>query len=200
MEIFNSIFLYFFIILFSYLIGSVPFGFLLAKHFKNSDIREIGSGNIGTTNVLRSGNKGLALLTLIFDTLKGFLPVYILIEYTSFLVSLAAISVFIGHIFPVWLKFKGGKGVATFIGILLALSINSAIIFIVSWLLVALISKKSSVSSLSATSISSIYIYIFDNIYGFIILILLIFIFIRHYENIKRILNKTEPNIKFGQE
>jgi len=200
MEIFNSIFLYFFIILFSYLIGSVPFGFLLAKYFKNSDIREIGSGNIGTTNVLRSGNKGLALLTLIFDTLKGFLPVYILIEYTSFLVSLAAISVFIGHIFPVWLKFKGGKGVATFIGILLALSINSAIIFIVSWLLVALISKKSSVSSLSATSISSIYIYIFDNIYGFIILILLIFIFIRHYENIKRILNKTEPNIKFGQE
>jgi len=200
MEIFNSIFLYFFIILFSYLIGSVPFGFLLAKYFKNRDIREIGSGNIGTTNVLRSGNKGLALLTLIFDTLKGFLPVYIIIDCTSFLVSLAAISVFIGHIFPVWLKFKGGKGVATFIGILLALSINSAIIFIVSWLLVALISKKSSVSSLSATSISSIYIYIFDNIYGFIILILLIFIFIRHYENIKRILNKTEPNIKFGQE
>ena len=199
MEIFNSIFLYFFIILFSYLIGSVPFGFLLTKYFKNNDIREIGSGNIGTTNVLRSGNKGLALLTLVFDTLKGFLPVFIMIEYSPFLASLAAISVFMGHIFPVWLKFKGGKGVATFIGILFALSLSSAIIFIFSWLIVAFISKKSSISSLSAASISSIYIFIFDNIYGYIIIILLIFIFIRHYENIKRLFNKTEPNIKFGK-
>ncbi len=198
MEIFNSIFLYFFIILFSYLIGSIPFGFLLTKYFTNNDIREIGSGNIGTTNVLRSGNKVLALLTLIFDIFKGFLPVFIIIEYSPFLASLSAISVFMGHIFPVWLKLKGGKGVATLIGILFSLSLSSAIIFIFSWLFVAFISKKSSLSSLSAASTSSIYIFIFDNMHVYIIIILLIFIFIRHYENIKRLFNKTEPNIKFG--
>ncbi|MEC7735118.1 MAG: glycerol-3-phosphate 1-O-acyltransferase PlsY [Pseudomonadota bacterium] len=185
-------------ILFSYLIGSIPFGFLLTKYFTNNDIREIGSGNIGTTNVLRSGNKVLALLTLIFDIFKGFLPVFIIIEYSPVLASLSAISVFMGHIFPVWLKLKGGKGVATFIGILFSLSLSSAIIFIFSWLLVAFISKKSSLSSLSAASTSSIYIFIFDNMHVYIIIILLIFIFIRHYENIKRLFNKTEPNIKFG--
>ena len=113
-----------FVILYSYLCGSIPFGLLLTKFFSNIDIRKIGSGNIGTTNVLRTGNKFLALFTLIFDLSKGYLPVFISMKYYPELIQVSCLTTFLGHIFPIWLKFKGGKGVATYLGILLALSIQ----------------------------------------------------------------------------
>ena len=109
--------------LYSYFLGSIPFGLILTKIFLKKDIREVGSGNIGTTNVLRTGNKYLAALTLLFDLLKGYISVYITLIYYENLISYSALICFVGHIFPIWLKFKGGKGVATYLGILFALSI-----------------------------------------------------------------------------
>ncbi|MEC9414420.1 MAG: glycerol-3-phosphate 1-O-acyltransferase PlsY [Pseudomonadota bacterium] len=201
MEIFNAIFLYFFIITFSYLLGSIPFGYLLTRYFTKVDIRNIGSGNIGTTNVLRTGKKILALLTLCFDIFKGFLPIYLAFKLVDTdaqsvtFIYLASIFTFLGHIFPIWLKFKGGKGVATFIGIIFGLSYCSALIFIFSWLLIALVSKKSSISSIFASLITTIYFYLFNSFLGPLVLLLQLIIILKHSENIKRILNKTEPNI-----
>ena len=201
MEIFNAIFLYFFIIAFSYLLGSIPFGYLLTRYFTEIDIRNIGSGNIGTTNVLRTGKKSLAILTLCFDVFKGFLPIYLAFKMADTgsqsitFIYLASVFAFLGHVFPIWLKFRGGKGVATFIGIILGLSYYSALLFILSWLLIALISKKSSISSIFASLITTIYFYLFTNFLGPLVLFLQLIIFLKHSENIKRILNKTEPNI-----
>ena len=110
--------------LYSYFLGSIPFGLVLTKIFLKKDIRKLGSGNIGTTNVLRTGNKFLAIATLILDLLKGFISVYFTMLYFESLVSYAALICFIGHIFPIWLNFKGGKGVATYLGVILALSLN----------------------------------------------------------------------------
>ena len=110
--------------LFSYLSGSIPFGFLVTKIFGKIDVRNIGSGNIGATNVLRTGNKFLAVITLILDILKGYIPVFISAKYFPELIELSCISAFLGHLFPIWLKFKGGKGVATYVGILAALSLQ----------------------------------------------------------------------------
>ena len=139
------------VLLFSYLSGSIPFGLLLTKIFDKKDIRKIGSGNIGATNVLRTGNKILAILTLLLDILKGYIPVIISIKYFPELVNLSALIVFLGHIFPIWLKFKGGKGVATYLGILGALSIQSFLLFIFTWLIIALIFRYSSVASMFAS-------------------------------------------------
>ena len=167
MEIFNAIFLYFFIIAFSYLLGSIPFGYLLTRYFTKIDIRNIGSGNIGTTNVLRAGKKSLAILTLCFDIFKGFLPIYFAFKMANTdnqsitFIYLASVFAFLGHVFPIWLKFRGGKGVATFIGIIVGFSYYSALLFILSWLLIALISKKSSISSIFASLITTIYFYLF---------------------------------------
>ena len=136
------------VILFSYLSGSVPFGLILTKNFVNRDIRNIGSGNIGATNVLRTGNKLLAAFTLLLDILKGYVPVIIAQEYFPELIQLSCLLAFLGHIFPVWLKFKGGKGVATYLGILLALSIQLALLFMFTWLAVSLIFRYSSLSSM----------------------------------------------------
>ena len=108
--------------LYSYIFGSIPFGLILTNLFLKKDIRKVGSGNIGTTNVLRTGNKFLAILTLAFDLFKGYVSVYVTMLYYSDLVSYAALICFIGHIFPIWLKFKGGKGVATYLGVILAFS------------------------------------------------------------------------------
>ena len=118
---------------YSYLLGSIPFGLLLTKIFLKKDIRTVGSGNIGTTNVLRTGNKFLAISTLVLDLLKGYISVYITIFYFENLTSLSALICFIGHIFPIWLKFKGGKGVATYLGIILALSYKFFLIFSVGY-------------------------------------------------------------------
>ena len=196
MEFFNSIIFYFLFILFSYLMGSIPFGYLFSKYVSKIDIREIGSGNIGTTNVLRTGNKLTALLTLFFDALKGFAPVWISLQFSSILFIYVGIFALLGHLYPIWLKFKGGKGVATFLGVIFAISINSGFLFILSWIIIALIYRKSSVSSLSATLFSSLYILFYNPNLTFLIIIMLGFIIIKHKENLIRIYKNTEPNIK----
>ncbi len=125
--------------IYSYLLGSIPFGLLLTKIFLKKDIRTVGSGNIGTTNVLRTGNKFVAISTLALDLFKGYISVYITMSYYENLISLSALICFIGHIFPIWLKFKGGKGVATYLGIILALSYKFFLIFSICWISLALL-------------------------------------------------------------
>jgi len=144
----------------SYLMGSIPFGFILTKIFLKKDIREIGSGNIGATNALRTGNKVIGYSTLILDILKAVVPVvYVKIFYQDFL-YIASLCVFLGHIFPIWLKFKGGKGVATYLGILFAINFYFGIIFILSWLVTFFITKFSSLSSLIGAASIPIYLLI----------------------------------------
>ena len=138
----------FIVFLFSYMAGSIPFGLILTKIFGKLDIRKIGSGNIGATNVLRTGNKSLAIATLILDVVKGYVPVLITMKYFPEYIHLSALIVFLGHIFPLWLKFKGGKGVATYLGVIGALSIQLFLLFIFTWVVVSLIFKYSSISSI----------------------------------------------------
>ena len=203
------------VILFSYLSGSIPFGLILTKIFGDQDIRNIGSGNIGATNVLRTGNKFLAGLTLVLDILKGYIPVVIAQQYFPGLIQLSCLLAFLGHVFPVWLKFRGGKGVATYLGILLALSIQLGLLFVFTWLTVSLIFKYSSVSSMFA-SLTVFVIYTMREIAGPIFKImsdqtfktyeiaslsLLLFIFFiliifTHRKNIINLKNKTEHKIK----
>ena len=181
----------------SYLMGSIPFGLILTKLFLKKDIREIGSGNIGATNVLRSGNKIVGYTTLTFDILKAVIPViFVKIYYTDFL-YLASLSAFLGHVFPIWLKFKGGKGVATYVGILFAINIYFGIIFALCWFIIFGITKFSSLSSLVASISIPVYLIItsqFDEIFFFIIMFVLIFF--THRENIKRLKNKEETKTK----
>ena len=176
--------------------GSVPFGYLFTRYVSKIDIREIGSGNIGTTNVLRTGNKLTAILTLFFDALKGFIPAWISLQFSPELFTYVAIFTLLGHMYPIWLKFKGGKGVATFLGLIFAISIYSGFLFILSWIIIALIFKKSSVSSLSATLLSSLYIVFYNSNLLLLLIIMLGLITIKHKENIIRIYKNTEPNIK----
>ncbi len=181
----------------SYLVGSIPFGLILTKLFLNKDIREIGSGNIGATNVLRSGNKIVGYTTLILDILKAVIPViFVKIYYIDFL-YLASLCAFLGHVFPVWLKFKGGKGVATYVGILCAINIYFGIIFGLCWFVIFGITKFSSLSSLIASISIPVYLIItsnFDEIFFFIIMFVLIFF--THRENIKRLKNNEETKTK----
>ena len=181
----------------SYLMGSVPFGFILTKIFLKKDIREIGSGNIGATNALRTGNKIVGYSTLILDILKAVTPVvYVKIFYQDFL-YIASLCAFLGHVFPIWLKFKGGKGVATYVGILFAINIYFGIIFTISWFVTFFISKYSSLSSLVGTASIPIYLLIltqFDQAIFFVIMFVLIFF--THRENIKRLKNKEETKTK----
>ena len=181
----------------SYLIGSVPFGYILTKFFLNKDIRKIGSGNIGATNVLRTGNKIIGYATLLLDVLKAVLPIiFIKINYPEY-VFISALSVFIGHVFPVWLKFRGGKGVATYVGILCCINIYLGVSFGLVWLITFLIFKYSSLSSLVGTfSIPIINFFIFDDKIVFFFIIMFVLIFYTHRENIKRLLNHTESKTK----
>jgi len=197
------------VILFSYLSGSIPFGLILTKIFGDQDIRNIGSGNIGATNVLRTGNKFLAALTLALDILKGYIPVIIAQQYFPGLIQLSCLLALLGHIFPVWLKFKGGKGVATYLGILLALSIQLSLLFMFTWLAVSLIFKYSSLSSMFSsltvfivtlikdTALQSIdsNTYIEEEI-KLILFIFFILIMFTHRKNISNLRNKTEHKIK----
>ena len=185
------------IIALSYLIGSIPFGFLLTKVFLKKDIREIGSGNIGATNVLRTGNKLLGYGTLILDIFKAVIPVLIIkYQYPEFL-FLSSLSIFLGHVFPIWLKFKGGKGVATYLGILFCINYILGFVFIISWFLIFLISKYSSLSSLIASLTIPIYhFFIIDNENYYFFIILFILIFYTHRKNIKRLINNTESKAK----
>ncbi len=184
-------------ILCSYLMGSIPFGYILTKIFLKKDIRDVGSGNIGATNALRTGNKLIGYSTLVLDVLKAVIPViFIKLNYPEY-IFVTSLCVFIGHVFPLWLKFKGGKGVATYMGILFCIDVMLGTIFIVTWLLLYLISKYSSLSSLFASLSIPAYVLLFldrENIFFFIIMFVLIFF--THRENVKRLINKEESKTK----
>ena len=181
----------------SYLMGSIPFGFILTKIFLKKDIREIGSGNIGATNALRTGNKTIGYSTLVLDIFKAVTPViYVKFFYEDFL-YIASLCAFLGHVFPIWLKFKGGKGVATYLGILFAINIYFGIIFIISWFITFFISKFSSLSSLVGAASIPIYLLILTEIDQVIFFtIMFVLIFFTHRENIKRLKNKEETKTK----
>ena len=199
----------FLVAVFSYLCGSIPFGLILTKTFSGKDIRNIGSGNIGATNVLRTGNKYLAFSTLILDILKGYFAVIITQQYFLELIQLSALLVFLGHLFPIWLKFKGGKGVATFIGILFALSYSLTLLFILTWITVTLIFKYSSLSSIFASITVFVISFIKENVIKafdpnisnvsdikLLLFIFLILIIYTHKNNISNLINRTEHKIK----
>jgi len=181
----------------SYLMGSIPFGFILTKIFLKKDIREIGSGNIGATNALRTGNKLIGYSTLLLDVVKAILPVlYVKINHPE-LIYISSLCAFLGHVFPVWLKFKGGKGVATYVGILFTINILLGFIFCVSWLLIFLISKYSSLSSLIGSLTIPVYIFFNDQMSNALFFgIMFVLIFYTHRENIKRLKNKEESKTK----
>ena len=177
--------------------GSIPFGLILTKIFLKKDIREIGSGNIGATNALRTGNKLIGYSTLILDVLKAVIPVLYVKINSPDAVYISALFAFIGHVFPVWLKFKGGKGVATYVGILFSLNIIYGLIFGICWLIIFFISKYSSLASLIGSLSIPVYILIFkdlENVFFYIIMFILIFF--THRENIKRLKNKEETKTK----
>jgi len=187
-----------YISIYSYILGSIPFGLVLTKIFLKKDIREIGSGNIGATNVLRAGKKTLGIATLLLDALKAYASVLITLNLSSDYVYLSALLCFLGHIFPIWLKFNGGKGIAVYLGVLFAFSIYLGFIFIVSWIIVLYLSKYSSLSSLISTLVIFLYSIILNNfnmsLFFFIIFIIVIY---THRENISRIKNKTENKTNF---
>ncbi len=185
------------IIIISYLLGSIPFGFIFTKIFLNKDIRKVGSGNIGATNALRTGNKSIGYATLISDILKAVIPViFVKIYYTEYL-YISSLSVFLGNVFPIWLKFKGGKGVATYVGILSCINIYLGVVFGIVWFVIFLIFKYSSLSSLiGSLSIPIINFFIFKNEVVFFFVIMFVLIFYTHRENIKRLLNRTESKTK----
>ena len=187
----------FLILSISYFIGSIPFGFLLTKIFLKKDIREIGSGNIGATNALRTGIKLIGYSTLALDIGKAVILLLIIKFNFSEYLFISSIAIFLGHVFPIWLKFKGGKGVATYVGILFCINIYLAVIFIIVWFVVFVISKYSSLASMIASlfvPLSSYFLFNDINYYFYIILFSLILI--THRENIKRLKNNTESKTK----
>ena len=187
---------YFIIIFICYLLGSIPFGFILTKLFLKKDIRNIGSGNIGATNALRTGNKILGYATLILDISKAVLPiVYIKINFPEY-IFIASLCTFLGHVFPIWLKFKGGKGVATYVGILFSISLIYGSVFIASWFIIFLISKYSSLSSIIASLSVPIYLLLFENSNSTFFLIMFVLVLFTHRENVKRLKNKEENKTK----
>ena len=181
---------------YSYLLGSIPFGLVLTKIFLKKDIREIGSGNIGTTNVLRTGKKSLAVATLVLDLLKGYFSIAITFIYFENLISYSALICFIGHILPVWLKFKGGKGVATYLGVILALSYKFFLIFGITWLVLSFLFRYASLSSIISSLIVFVYSYFFINNFSLIFFIFFVIIVYTHRENIVRLKNSEESKIK----
>ncbi|MDC0864102.1 glycerol-3-phosphate 1-O-acyltransferase PlsY [Candidatus Pelagibacter sp.] len=181
----------------SYLMGSIPFGFILTKIFLKKDIREIGSGNIGATNALRTGNKLVGYSTLILDIVKAIIPViYVKINYPE-LIYIASLCAFLGHVFPIWLKFKGGKGVATYVGILFSINILLGFIFVISWSVIFLISRYSSLSSIIGSLSVPLYLFITTEKSSVIFFItMFVLIFFTHRENIIRLRNKEENKTK----
>ena len=189
-----EIFLVFF---FSYISGTIPFGLILTKLFLNKDIRKFGSKNIGATDVLRTGNKFIATTTLYLDILKGVVPVLITNHFFPSLIYFSGLSTLLGHIFPIWLKFKGGKGVATYLGVIFALSFNFGLIFCLLWILIAFLTKYSSLSSIISTFVVFLISFIESNfelnIYLFITFVIILY---THKQNILRLKNKKEHKIK----
>ena len=180
----------------SYLMGSIPFGFILTKIFLKKDIRDIGSGNIGATNALRTGNKSLGYGTLLLDVLKAIIPViYTKLNYPDY-IFITSMFVFLGHVFPLWLKFKGGKGVAPYVGILFSINLIYGIVFVSIWIITFLISKYSSLASLIASFTIPIYLLFFNNENLIFFSIMFVLIFYTHRENVKRLKNKEENKTK----
>ncbi|QOF72012.1 glycerol-3-phosphate 1-O-acyltransferase PlsY [Aminobacter sp. SR38] len=181
---------------FGYALGSIPFGLLLTRAAGLGDVRKIGSGNIGATNVLRTGNKKLAAATLLLDALKGTVAVLVASRWSHDAALAAGLGAFVGHLYPIWLGFKGGKGVATYLGVLFGLSGLGALAFAVTWLLVAFVSRYSSLAALTAAIVVPIALYMIDmpKAAGLLALMSLI-VFIRHRANISRLLAGTESRI-----
>ena len=183
--------------LYSYFLGSIPFGLIYAKLAGLGDVRNIGSGNIGATNVLRTGNKKVAALTLLCDIAKGSLAVFITLNFFPKLILLSSVIVYLGHIFPVWLKFKGGKGVATFIGAIVILNYVLCLIFLISWAIVAKIFKISSLSAIVAFLITFVAtVFLYENNLILVMSFFTVFSIFTHRENIKKIISGEESKIK----
>jgi len=179
-----------------YALGSIPFAYLVTRLFGLGDIRNVGSGNVGTTNVLRTGNKLAAALTLVGDVGKGVVAVLLAKEFGDWPAMAAALGAFVGHIFPVWLNFKGGKGVATYLGILAALNLPVALITAATWIITALVARISSLSALVAAALSPLYMLLIGPApYAIGAAILAALIFVTHRENIARLMAGTEPRI-----
>ena len=187
----------FIIIFYSYILGSVPFGLIYTKFAGEGDIRNIGSGNIGATNVLRTGNKKIALLTLLSDILKGSITVLITNKFFPEYTLLSFMIVYLGHIFPVWLKFKGGKGVATFIGGIIIINYILGIIFLITWFLIARVFKISSISAIAAfiVTLLSTFVLYEQNLF-LLMFFFTIFSIYTHRDNINRIMSGKESRIK----
>tara|TARA_B100000945_G_scaffold2780_1_gene2344 strand:+ start:1508 stop:2083 length:576 start_codon:yes stop_codon:yes gene_type:complete len=185
-----------FIISVSYLCGSIPFGFLLTKFFLKKDIRKMGSGNIGATNVLRTGNKLIGYSTLTLDVLKAIVPLIIIKFNSPEFIFVSSLSIFLGHVFPVWLKFKGGKGVATYVGMLFCINYILGFVFIISWFIVFILSKYSSLSSMIASLSIPIFCFFIYNENFYFFTMMFILVFLTHRENIKRLINNTESKSK----
>ena len=186
-----------YVFVYSYLLGSIPFGLIITKIFLGKDIRNVGSGNIGTTNVLRTGRKSLAASTLLFDVLKGYFSILITYSFFNDLIYLSALICFVGHVYPIWLKFKGGKGVATYLGVILGISFILGIVFVITWLVIATIFRYSSLSSIFGSMSVWIYsIYFSNEVQSYFLFLLFIIILFTHKENIIRLKNSKETKIK----
>tara|TARA_B110000261_G_C13053755_1_gene345322 strand:+ start:471 stop:1055 length:585 start_codon:yes stop_codon:yes gene_type:complete len=187
-----------YITIYSYILGSIPFGLILTKIFLKRDIREVGSGNIGATNVLRTGKKTLGISTLVLDSLKAYFAVTITLNFFPEYIYLSALLCFLGHIFPIWLKFNGGKGIAAYLGILFAYSVNLGFIFLITWSIILFFSKYSSLSSILSSLVIFLYSITLDNfnmsLFFFIVFIIILY---THKENISRIKEKAENKINF---
>ncbi len=186
----------FFALAFGYLLGSIPFGLLLTRAAGLGDVRKIGSGNIGATNVLRTGNKKLAALTLLLDALKGTAAVLIADMLGPGFGLIAGLGAFLGHLFPIWLGFKGGKGVATYLGVLIAVSWQAALVFAIAWLAVAFILRLSSLAALVASIIVPLFLWATGTVDAAILFaIMSVIVFVKHRANIGRLVAGTEPRI-----
>ena len=196
------------IFIFGYFLGSIPFGLILTKISGLGDIRKIGSGNIGATNVLRTGNKKIALFTLLLDGGKGAVAIYLITVILTkvfdnnfymleFYQCTVAISAVVGHCFPIWLRFKGGKGVATGFGVILSLNLNIGIVALLIWVLIAKVFKISSMSALIAYFLMPVLMFYYETefIYFLSSLIISLICYVQHRENIKRLINRSEPKI-----
>jgi glycerol-3-phosphate acyltransferase PlsY len=183
-------------LIFGYLLGSIPSGVIITRMAGLGDVRNIGSGNIGATNVLRTGRKGLAALTLLGDALKGAIAVLIAWRYAPDAALVAGLGAFLGHLFPVWLGFKGGKGVATYLGVLIALALPGALVFAIVWLAVAAITKYSSLAALVAAVAVPIALWLLGAPYiASLFALLTVIVFIKHRANISRLLAGQESRI-----
>ena len=183
-----------------YLAGSIPFGVLISRLFHLGDLRKIGSGNIGATNVLRTGNKRAAALTLLLDAAKGWLPVFLFLGWGDLAAQAAGLGAFLGHCFPVWLMFRGGKGVATWFGIMLGIHPLTFALVCATWLAVAALTRVSSLGALVATASAPLWLILFQRWEAVLFAIVLaVLIWVRHHENIRRILRGEESRIGEGK-